>query len=261
VRESATVTATEALELGVIDLIAETIPELLLKLDGFALRDGRVLSVAGLPLREIHMTFREQLFSYLADPNLVYILLMLGLYGLIYEFLTPGIGLGFVVGSISLLLAIFGLQLLPISFVGVGLVLLGFALIVLEVFATSHGLLTLGGVASLVLGSLSLFEVESPAVRLSWTTVAATLGDAYFPFALHFGQGACSPAPSAPPPSRLWWALKARRATIWHRRAGSSCGGEYWWARAEDGPIARGERVEVIGQEGRRLRVRRIEPR
>lgn len=259
VRESATVTATEALELGVIDLIAETIPELLRKLDGFALRDGRVLSIAGLPLREIRMTFREQLFSYLADPNLVYILLMLGLYGLIYEFLTPGIGLGFVVGSISLLLAIFGLQLLPISFVGVGLVLLGFALIVLEVFATSHGLLTLGGVASLVLGSLSLFEVESPAVRLSWTTVAATLGTLTSLLLFILAKGLAAQR-HRPHPLTTLVGLEGEARDDLAPEGWVFVRGEYWWARAEDGPIARGERVQVIGQEGRRLRVRRIEP-
>jgi len=259
VRESATVTATEALQLGVIDLIADSIPQLLLKLDGFALRDGRVLSTTGLPLREIRMTFREQFFSYLADPNLVYILLMLGLYGLIYEFLTPGIGLGFVVGSISLLLAIFGLQLLPISFVGVGLVLLGFALIVLDVFAESHGLLTLGGVASLVLGSLSLFEVESPAVRLSWTTVAATLGTLTSILVFILAKGLAAQR-HRPHPLTTLVGLEGEARDDLAPEGWVFVRGEYWWARAEDAPIARGERVRVVGQEGRRLRVRRAQP-
>lgn len=260
VRESATATATEALELGVIDLVAESVPELILELDGFALRDGRVLSTAGLPLREINMTFREQLFSYLADPNLVYILLMLGLYGLIYEFLTPGIGLGFVVGSISLLLAIFGLQLLPISFVGVGLVLLGFALIVLDVFAESRGLLSLGGVTSLVLGSLSLFEVESPAVRLSWTTVAATLGTLTSILLFILAKG-LSAQRHRPHPLTTLVGLEGEARDDLAPEGWVFVRGEYWWAHAEDGPIARGERVQVVGQEGRRLKVRRYKPR
>ncbi len=257
VRESATLTADEALNLGVIDLIADSIGELLVKLEGFTLRDGRVLSTQNLGLRELRMSFKEQFFAYLADPNLVYILLMLGIYGLIYEFLTPGIGLGFVVGSISLLLALFGLQLLPISFVGVGLVLLGFALIVLDVFSPSHGLLTLGGLASLILGSLSLFEVESPAVRLSWTTVAATLGTltAILLFILTKGLSAQRQKPH---PLTTLVGLVGEAKDDLNPEGWIFVRGEYWWARAEDPPISRGEQVQVVAQEGRRLRVRRL---
>jgi Membrane-bound serine protease (ClpP class) len=203
------------------------------------------------------MSFKEQFFAYLADPNLVYILLMIGIYGLIYEFLTPGIGLGFVVGSISLLLAIFGLQLLPISFVGVGLVLLGFVLIVLDVFAPSHGLLTIGGLTSLVLGSLSLFEVESPAVRLSWTTVAATLGTltAIFLFILTKGLSAQRHKPH---PLTTLVGLVGEAKDDLNPEGWVLVRGEYWWAEAEDPPVSRGEQVEVVAQEGRRLRVRRL---
>jgi membrane-bound serine protease (ClpP class) len=257
VRQSATATATEALELGVIDLLADSLPELLQKLEGFELRDGRVLTTKDLRLREVRMSFKEQFFAYLADPNLVYILLMIGIYGLIYEFLTPGIGLGFVVGSISLLLAIFGLQLLPISFVGVGLVLLGFVLIVLDVFAPSHGLLTVGGLTSLVLGSLSLFEVESPAVRLSWTTVAATLGTltAIFLFILTKGLSAQRHKPH---PLTTLVGLVGEAKDDLNPEGWVLVRGEYWWAEAEDPPVSRGEQVEVVAQEGRRLRVRRL---
>lgn len=256
VRESATLTATEALELGVIDLIADSIGELLAKLEGFALRDGRILSTQDRGLRELHMNFREQFFAYLADPNLVYILLMLGIYGLIYEFLTPGIGLGFVVGSISLLLAIFGLHLLPISFVGVGLVLLGFALIVLDVFTPSNGLLTLGGLASLILGSFSLFEVESPAVRLSWTTVAATLGTLTAILVLILTKGLAAQRQKPHPLTTLVGLVGEAKDDL-NPEGWVFVRGEYWWAKAEDPPISRGERVQVVAQEGRWLRVRR----
>jgi membrane-bound serine protease (ClpP class) len=152
------------------------------------------------------------------------------------------------------------LQLLPISFVGVGLVLLGFALIVLEVFATSHGLLTLGGVASLVLGSLSLFEVESPAVRLSWTTVAATLGTLTSLLLFILAKGLAAQR-HRPHPLTTLVGLEGEARDDLAPEGWVFVRGEYWWARAEGGPIARGERVQVIGQEGRRLRVRRIEPR
>lgn len=257
VRQSATVTAAEALELRVIDLLADSLPDLLSKLEGFVLRDGRVLSVRGLPVREISMTFRDQLLAYLADPNLVYILLMLGLYALIYEFLTPGVGLGLVVGVPSLLLAFFGLQLFPISFVGVGLILFGIALIVLDIFTPSYGLLTLGGLASLALGSLSLFEAESAVARLSWTTVAATLGTltALLFFVLAKGLGAQRHKPR---PLTTLAGLVGQARDDLNPEGWVFVHGELWWARAEDPPIARGERVRVVAQEGRRLRVRRL---
>ncbi len=257
VRQSATLTATEALELGVIDLIAESFPDLLRKLEGFALRDGRVLSPSGLPVRELSMTFRDQLLAYLADPNLVYILLMLGLYGLIYEFLTPGVGLGLVVGVPSLLLALFGLQLLPISFVGVGLILFGIALIVLDVFTPSYGLLTLGGLTSLVLGSLSLFEVESPVVRLSWTTVAATLGTLTAILFFVLAKGLTAQRHRPRPLTTLVGLVGEARDDL-NPEGWIFVRGELWWAQAEDPPITRGERVQVTAQEGRRLRVRRL---
>lgn len=257
VRQSATLTPSEALELGVIDLIAESFPDLLWKLEGFQLRDGRTLSVLGLPVRELSMTFRDQLLAYLADPNVVYILLMLGLYALIYEFLTPGVGLGLVVGVPSLLLALFGLQLFPISFVGVGLILFGFALIVLDIFTPSYGLLTMGGLASLVLGSLSLFEVESPVVRLSWTTVAATLGTLTALLFFVLAKGLTAQRYRPRPLTTLVGLVGEARDDL-NPEGWVFVHGELWWARAEEPPIARGEAVEVVAQEGRKLRVRRL---
>ncbi|MCS7217161.1 MAG: nodulation protein NfeD [Candidatus Bipolaricaulota bacterium] len=256
VRQSATATAQEALELGVIDLVAESLPDLLRKLEGFRLRDGRVLAVAGLPVRELPMTFRDRFLAHLADPNLVYILLMLGLYALIYEFLTPGVGLGLVVGVPALLLALFGLQLFPVSFVGVGLILFGLALIVLDVFTPSYGLLTLGGLASLVLGSLSLFEAESPVVRLSWGTVAATLGTLTAIFFFILAKGLRAQRHKPRPLTTLVGLVGEARDDL-NPEGWVFVHGELWWARAEEPPIARGEPVEVVAQEGRKLRVRR----
>lgn len=257
VRESATVTASQALELGVIDLIADSLPDLLQKLEGFKLRDGRTLSVLGLPVRELSMTFRDQLLAYLADPNVVYILLMLGLYALIYEFLTPGVGLGLVVGVPSLLLALFGLQLFPISLVGVGLILFGIALIVLDIFTPSYGLLTMGGLASLVLGSLSLFEVESPVVRLSWSTVAATLGTLTAILFFILAKGLTAQRHRPRPLTTLVGLVGEARDDL-NPEGWVFVHGELWWAQAEDPPITRGEHVQVVAHEGRKLRVRRL---
>lgn len=256
VRESVTATATQALELGVIDLLADSIPELLQKLDGYILPDGRTLKTAGLGLREVGMSLKDRLFSYLADPNLVYILLMLGLYGLIYEFFSPGIGLGLAVGGISLLLALLGLQILPINLVGIGLVLFGVLLMVLDAFTPTNGILTTGGVVSLVIGSLSLFELDSPVIGLSWVTVAATVGTLTAILIFIFSKGLLAQRRLARPLTTMVGLVGVAKGDL-DPEGWVLVRGEYWRARCQGQPVRAGDRVEVIGQEGRFLIVRR----
>lgn len=258
VRESATATATEALDLGVIDLLADSFSALLTALDGYVLRDGRVVRTRGQPLREIGMTFKDRLFSYLADPNLVYILLLLGLYGLIYEFFTPGIGIGLVGGGISLLLALLGLQILPISFVGVGLLLFGVLLMVLDAFTPTDGILTVGGVVSLLIGSFSLFELEGTPLRLSWITVAATVGTLTLIFLFIASKGLLAQR-RKPRPLTTMVGLSGVAKDDLLPEGWVLVKGEYWKARAEGDPIRKGDRVRVVGQERSRLTVRREE--
>ena len=256
VRESVTATATEALELGIIELLANSIPELLEKLEGYELPDGRVLHTQGLPVREVKMTLKDRLFSYLADPNLVYILLMLGLYGLIYEFFSPGIGIGFVVGGISLMLALLGLQVLPINFVGVGLILFGVLLMVLDAFTPTNGILTTGGVVALLIGSFSLFEIESPVIGLSWTTVAATVGTLTLILVFIISKGLLAQRHQARPLTTMVGLIGVAKEDL-VPRGWVLVRGEYWRARCEGEPAKAGDEVEVIGQEGRCLIVRR----
>ena len=256
VRESVTATATEALELGIIEIIADSIPELLEKLEGYELPDGRVLHTAGLPVQEIGMSFKERLFFYLADPNLVYILLMVGLYALIYEFFSPGIGIGLVVGGISLMLALLGLQVLPINLVGIGLILFGVLLMVLDAFTPTNGILTTGGVVSLIIGSLSLFDIKSPAIGLSWTTVAATVGTLTLILVFIISKGLLAQRRKARPLTSMVGLTGVAKEDLapggW-----VLVRGEYWRARCEGEPAKAGDKVEVIGREGRQLIVRR----
>ncbi|MGY4707392.1 NfeD family protein [Candidatus Bipolaricaulota sp. J31] len=258
VRESATATATEALELGVIDLVAADLDELLTKLDGWTLPDGRRVHTVGLAVKHVRKTFREWLLSYLADPNLVYILLLLGLYGLIYEFFSPGVGIGFVVGGISLILALMGLQVLPINLAGLGLILFGVLLMVLDAFTPTNGILTTGGVISLLLGSFSLFDVQHPAIGLSRWTVIAVVGTvtAFFVFVVSKGLLAQRRRPQ-PLTTMVGLTGVAKTDLV----PGGTEGwvlvrGEYWRARATE-EVKEGDEVEVVGQEGRVLIVRR----
>jgi len=256
VRKSVTATATEALELGIIDLIADSIPELLEKLEGYELPDGRVLHTQGLPVREVKMSLKDRLFSYLADPNLVYILLMLGLYGLIYEFFSPGIGIGFVVGGISLMLALLGLQVLPINFVGIGLILFGVLLMVLDAFTPTNGILTTGGVVSLLIGSFSLFEIDSPVIGLSWTTVAATVGTLTLILVFIVSKGLLAQRQPARPLTSMVGLSGVAKEDL-RPEGWVLVKGEYWRAHCEGEPAKAGDEVVVIKQEGRRLIVRR----
>ena len=258
VRESATATATEALELGVIDLVVTDLDELLASLNGWKLPDGRVIETAGIPVVRVKKTLRERLLSYLADPNLVYILLLIGLYGLIYEFFSPGIGIGFVVGGISLILALMGLQVLPINLAGLGLILFGVLLMVLDVFTPTNGILTTGGVISLLLGSFSLFEVENPAIGLSRWTVIGVVGTvtAFFVFVVSKGLLAQRRRPK-PLTTMVGLTGVAKTDLVPGGKEGwVLVRGEYWRARAEE-PVSRGDKVEVIRQDGKTLVVRR----
>ncbi len=176
VRESSSLTALEALDQGVIDLIADDLDDLLARLDGYALPDGRTLHTIGRTIIKIRPTLRERLLNYLADPNIVYILFILGLYGLIYEFFQPGIGFGLAAGGICLILAFLGLQILPVNTVGVALILFGTLLMVLDAFTPTNGILTTGGVIALLVGSFTLFDIQNRAIGLSWATVFLTVG-------------------------------------------------------------------------------------
>lgn len=169
VRQSLSYTEQEALRGGLIDLVAATESELLARLDGYSLRrfDGRteVLELGEEPLVERPMTFRQRFLLTISNPNFAYLLLMLGLLGLYFEFANPGAILPGVLGGISLLLAIFSFQILPINYVGLLLILLALALFAVEIKVHSYGLLSLGGITAMVIGSLMLVKSPIPELR------------------------------------------------------------------------------------------------
>jgi len=178
VKESESVTAKEALELKVIDLIANNLKELLEKIDGkkIQLEDREVkLETSDAPIREVKMGLREKLLAIISNPNVAYILLILGFYGLFFELSHPGSILPGVIGVISLILAFYAFQTLPVNYAGVLLILLAMILYIAEIKIQSHGLLGIGGTISLLLGSLMLFETGVPFLRISWSTIGVVL--------------------------------------------------------------------------------------
>ena len=174
VRDAASLHAGEALKLNVIDLIAADMPELLQKLNGreVSVLDNKfTLETEGLLVRELKPDWRSRLLSVITSPNIAYILMLVGIYGLILEFSNPGAVVPGTVGAIALLLALYALQLLPINYAGVALILLGIALMVGEAYQPSFGILGIGGVVAFIIGSVILIDTEVPGYGIDLSVI------------------------------------------------------------------------------------------
>jgi len=177
VRDAASLSSTEALSQHVVDLVARDVPDLLRQLDGRAvqLADGRsmTLATAGARIERWEPDWRDRLLAFIGDPSLALMLLLVGFYGLLFEFSSPGLIAPGVVGTVCLLLGLFGLQTLPVSGAGIALVLLGLGFFTSEAFVPSHGALGLGGVAAFTLGALMLVDTDEPGFGVSRVLIAA----------------------------------------------------------------------------------------
>ena len=174
VRHSVSIDAETAQEIDVCDIIASDINDLILKLDGRKVLlqgDTVTIRVSVDGMKKVPMTFKERLLLLLTNPNIAYILLLLGVYGLFFELRSPGMIFPGVIGGICIILGFYALQLLPVNYAGVALIMLSGILFFLEIYITSHGMLTIGGIVSLLLGSLILFESGVPFFSLSWSTI------------------------------------------------------------------------------------------
>ncbi|HWI11227.1 MAG TPA: nodulation protein NfeD [Burkholderiaceae bacterium] len=184
VRESVSLAAHEALRLGVIDLVAQDVPDLLRRLDGREIRLGERsvrLATQGAPLLTIEADWRSRLLSVIADPSLALILMMIGIYGLLFEFANPGFVLPGVAGAICLVLALFALQMLPVNYAGLAMILLGVGFFAAEAFVPSYGTLGLGGAVAFASGALLLIDSDSPGFGVSPVLVGVlTAGSAAF---------------------------------------------------------------------------------
>lgn len=175
VREAASLSSAAAARENVIDFTAATVEELLAKADGRTVRLGQTeitLATSNLVVEELEPDWRARLLAVITNPNVALILMMVGVYGLIFEFLNPGALVPGIVGAISLLLGLYALALLPVSYAGAGLMLLGIGLVVAEAFAPSFGILGIGGAVALVIGATILFDADVPGLQLSWPIVA-----------------------------------------------------------------------------------------
>jgi len=194
VRKSISITETEALKDNIIDLIANNTKDLLEKINGEEIHTASgsaILNTKNAEIINIDMSFQQKLLSILSDPNIAYILFMLGIYGLLFELYSPGLIFPGVVGVISLLLAFYAMHTLPINYAGLALIIFSVILFVLEIKIVSHGLLTIGGVISLILGSVMLIKTD-PAfdvLGVSWKIILlfVILTVSFFTIAIGFG--------------------------------------------------------------------------
>jgi membrane-bound serine protease (ClpP class) len=260
VRSSVSATEQEALKLGIIDLVAASLPDLLAKVDGRQVKTagGTVaLKTRGATVQPLAIGWRDRFLALISDPNIAYILLMLGMLGLFFELANPGVILPGVIGGISLILAFFAFQSLPINWAGVLLILFGIVLLIAEIKVVSHGVLTIGGVIAILLGSMMLVNTAEFPLRVSWTVIipAVALTAAIFVFAVSAGVRAQMQQPTTGSAGLLHEVGVAQTAidpegqVVVH--------GELWTAVAETSGIPAGERVRVVAVEGLRLRVER----
>jgi len=261
VREADAIPSDEALELGVIDLIASDRADLLAKIDGrtVVMNDGeRRLELAGAEIREIEMEPLTRLFNFLASPDVAMLLVMAGLLGLYVEFQQPGMLLPGIAGAICLVLAAIAFQILPFSWVGLMLLLLGMALMVAEVFVTSFGLLFAGGILCFLLGGSMLFdmpEVSNLTVSFWSVLLPAVVGFGVCVAVVVYAVGRSFLREQMSGVSELV-GLVGSASTPLTPQGKVFVRGEYWNAEADE-EIQVGERVEVMAVTGMCLRVHR----
>jgi membrane-bound serine protease (ClpP class) len=259
VREAISATDREALEAGVVDLVAEDVEELLEKADGreVAVASGQLtLELAGARVVERSVAMRFRLLSYLANPNVATVLMMLGVWGLFFELQNPGSILPGVVGALCLILGLYSLQTFPLNLAGGLLLLLGVVLFIVETQVPSHGLLIAGGVVAMILGALMLFDSPEPALRASLWIVAplAVVTGILFAIAAGLSVRTLKRPPTTGREGMV--GLRGTATTDVAPRGTVDVHGELWNAVA-DAPIARGDAIEVQAVDGLLLKVRK----
>jgi membrane-bound serine protease (ClpP class) len=259
VRRAVAVDEAEAVRLGVVDTVAATLPELLALADGHEWKRGEVrqrLATRGLPIERIEPGFRQRVLALVADPNVSYLLMLIGFYGIMFELQNPGAILPGIIGGISLILAFLALSVMPINVAGIALILLAMVFFIAEIKVASHGLLAAGGVLSLLLGSAVLFKGGS-GFGVAWPVIlGATAATALF-FLLVVGAGLRAQKRRVVTGAA---GLVGRRATVVTRLApdGVVRLGDELWNAVGDTTVEVGREVEITAVQGLTLRVRPV---
>jgi membrane-bound serine protease (ClpP class) len=263
VRRSVSITEMEAVKKGVVDLIAVNEQDLLKQLDGkeVALNTGTTtLHTAKGNVQTLEMTFAEKLLDAISDPNIAYILMMLGFYGILFELYSPGAIAPGVVGGICLILAFYAMHTLPLNYAGLALIIFGIILFILEVKITSHGILSIGGVIALALGSIMLIKTPSglEMVRISRSVIiATTLVTALF---FSFLVGLAVKGQNAKPVTGVEGMIgeEGEALALLQPSGFVRVHGELWTAESVSGTIEPGQKVRVTAMQDLKLYVERV---
>lgn len=248
VRESVSLSAEEALDLSVIDLLAGNADDLLKQLNGFKyLRDGkvRVFQSDGLTLEPVTMDWHQKILNALSNPNIAYMLMMLGLIGIFFEISQPGVILPGAIGAIAILLALFAFSSLPINYVGILLILLAVVLFILEVKVISYGMLSVGGIVAMSFGSLMLIDSSEPYLQISRAVIAATVAVSAGFFLLATGMVIRTQRRPVTTGQEGMIGEVGEALEQIHDKGKVFVHGEYWQA-CSDQPIAAGTKIKIV---------------
>lgn len=257
VREAASLSSEEALARGVIDLMARDVEDLLRQVHGRQVEvNGRPHTIVseGLGLQYFQPDWRNRLLAVITNPNVAYILLMIGMYGLFFEFVNPGFILPGVTGAICLLLALYALQILPVNYAGLGLIILGIMFMVGEAFVPSFGVLGIGGLVAFVIGSVILFDTRGSNMQIAWPLigVVSAVTGGFLLIAMRLALKSFR-RPVVSGAEELLGSLGTAQETF-EGRGHVLVHGESWQALSEV-PLARGATVRVVARHGLILQV------
>jgi membrane-bound serine protease (ClpP class) len=262
VREAVSLSAQEALDQHVVDLVAKDVPDLVAKVDGRTVKTAageRTLHTAGATIETVAPDWRTRFLAIVTHPSIALILLTLGFYGLVFEFMNPGMVLPGVAGAIALLLGLYALQLLPTNYAGLALVLLGLGFVVAEAFFPTYGSLGVGGLVAFVVGATMLIDTDVPAFGVPRPLIATlAVTTALFVFAV---AGAAMRARRRPVVTGMEQMLHSTGVMVAdsNGEGWAHVNGEQWRVRATE-PLRRGQQVRVTGRQGLVLTVTPINP-
>ena len=260
VRESVAITEREALKLGVIDLVAPDIKSLVESINGKKVSTyygERVIKTEGLKITYREMGLRHKILDIISNPNVAYLLMLLGFYGIFFELTNPGAILPGVLGALSLILALYSFQTLPVNYAGLLLIILALILFILEIKVTSYGMLTIGGIISMTIGSLMLFDSPLPFFRVSLSVIIPSVAVTALMFVIVIGLVVKAHRKKPKTGAEGLIGMKGTAKTDIHRSGMVFVHGELWSAWSET-PIKAGSLIEVEDVEDLKLKVRVI---
>ncbi len=259
VTQSVSATAEDALKNHVIDVVAESVDDLLTKIDGRTVEVGDkkvTLKTKGVKPKEIEMSFKYRFLATVTDPNVAYILMMIGFYGILFEIYSPGAIFPGVIGGICLILAFYAFSSIPIRFAGLGLILLGVIFFILELKVVSHGALSIAGVISLTLGSVMLIDLPSEWLSISWASILVVVLATVLFFVGVLSYAIKAQLSKVRTGSEGLVGEEGVARTDVHAAGKVYVHGELWKAQSDE-PIAAGERVIVTAVKGMILNVKK----